>query len=475
MSSLSVEQPATAALPLAVDLDGTLIHGDTFFESILAYLAANPFGVFALAMWFTRGRAFVKAKLASYAPQADELPYDQRVLDLLHAEKAKGRRLALATATDRRIADAIAAHVGVFDDVFASDGVTNLKSARKAEALAAAYPDGFVYAGNEHADLKVWGQAKAAVVVNASEALTAQARTLGAIELVLPNERSAFQAMVRALRPRQWVKNVLVFIPLIAAMAWDDRAGWIGAVLAFFALCCAASGVYLFNDAFDIPADRRHPRKRNRPFASGAVSPAIGLAVSIGLAAIAVTVGSVAGVATYVLLYMALSSVYTIWLKRLVIVDIFVLASLYGLRVLLGGEASAHPASSWMLAFCGFFFLSLALVKRVTEIEGAPENIRRGYMIADAPVLKAMGIGSAFAASLVLALYVQSDVAKIAYGEATWLWVLPAAVIFWLCRVWLLTGRGEMPDDPVVHAVSDRMSLVVALVAALAYAAAVLF
>jgi 4-hydroxybenzoate polyprenyltransferase len=156
------------------------------------------------------------------------------------------------------------------------------------------------------------------------------------------------------------------------------------------------------------------------------------------------------------------------------VVDIFVLATLYGLRVLLGGEASGHWASSWMLAFCGFFFLSLALVKRVTEIEGAPENIRRGYQLADAPVLKAMGVGSAFAASLVLALYVQSDVATDAYKSPMWLWLLPGAVIFWLCRVWLLTGRGEMPDDPVVHAVSDRMSLIVALFAALAYAGAVI-
>jgi 4-hydroxybenzoate polyprenyltransferase len=471
----TVEHPTTAGLPLAVDLDGTLIHGDTFFESILAYLAANPFGVFALAGWFTKGRAFVKAKLADYAPAAHELPYDERVLAMLRAEKAKGRRLALATATDRKIADSIAAHVGLFDDVFASDGATNLKSARKADALAAAYPQGFVYAGNERADLYVWAKAKAAVVVNAGATLTAQARALGPVELELPDERNAVRAMVRALRPRQWVKNVLVFIPLIAAKGWDDATGWAGAVLAFVALCCAASGVYLFNDAFDIPADRRHPRKRNRPFASGAASPAYGLLASIVLAMAGLAIGGIAGVAVYVLLYMSLSSIYTIWLKRLVVVDIFVLASLYGLRVLLGGAASAHPASSWMLAFCGFFFLSLALVKRVTEIEGAPENIRRGYTIADAPVLKAMGIGSAFAASLVLALYVQSDVATLAYDSPTWLWVLPAASIFWLCRVWLLTGRGEMPDDPVVHAVGDRMSLVVALVTAIAYAAAVLF
>lgn len=466
------EQLGTAPPPLAVDLDGTLIRADTFFESILSYLAVYPLGVISLARWFVRGRAFVKAKLARYAPAPEALPYDQRVLAWLKQEKAKGRRIALATATDRAVADAIAAHVGVFDDVFASDGVTNLKSARKAEALAAAYPQGFVYAGNERADLQVWARAKAAVVVNADAALEQQAAALAPVERVFADERDVRRALEQALRPRQWVKNVLVFIPLIAAQGWGDREGWADALLAFFALCCAASSVYLFNDALDIPADRRHPRKRNRPFASGALSPARGLAVGTALAAAGLLVGWVAGVLVYLLVYIALSAIYTVWLKRLVVVDIFVLASLYGLRVLLGGEASGHPASSWMLAFCGFFFVSLALVKRVTEIEGAPENIRRGYQLADAPVLKGMGIGAAFAASLVLALYVQSDVATATYAAPAWLWVLPAAAIFWLCRVWLLTGRGEMPDDPVVHAVGDRMSLIVALTAALAYAMA---
>lgn len=469
-----MEQPETAALPLAVDLDGTLIHGDTFFESILAFLAVRPLGVFALARWFTKGRALVKAKLADYAPKPAEMPFDARVLDWLREEKAKGRRLALATATDRAVAEAYAAHVGLFDDVFASDGETNLKAARKADALSAAYPQGFVYAGNEIADLNVWEKAQGAVVVNAYAGVAERAQSLTQIERVLPYERDTRAALEKALRPRQWVKNILVFIPMIAAQAWASDAGWANALLAFFALCCAASSVYLFNDAFDIPADRRHPRKRSRPFASGALSPARGLVTSVGLAAAALLVGWVAGVAYYVLAYLALSGIYTIWLKRLVVIDIFVLASLYGLRVLLGGEASGHPASSWMLAFCGFFFLSLALVKRVTEIEGAPENIRRGYTLADAPVLKAMGVASAFVASLVLALYVQSDVATQTYGAPAWLWVLPAASIFWLCRVWLLTGRGEMPDDPVVHAVGDRVSLLIALAAALAYAAAAL-
>jgi 4-hydroxybenzoate polyprenyltransferase len=423
--------------------------------------------------WFTKGRAFVKAKLAGYAPTPEELPYDQRVVAWLRAQKANGRRIALATATNRKVAEAIAQHVGVFDDVFASDAVTNLKAARKGERLAAAYPQGFVYAGNESADLSVWARAQAAVVVNGEPGLASRAAEITRIEQVLPDERDWREALERALRPRQWVKNVLVFIPLIAAQGWNDSAGWTNAFLAFFALCCAASGVYLFNDAFDIPADRRHPTKKDRPFASGALSPARGLAASAGLAAAALLVGWVADVALYVLIYLGLSGLYTVWLKRLVVVDIFVLASLYGLRVLLGGQASAHIASSWMLAFCGFFFLSLALVKRVTEIEGAPENIRRGYTTADAPVLKAMGVGSAFAASLVLALYVQSYVATQTYSAPAWLWVLPAASIFWLCRVWLLTGRGQMPDDPVVHAVGDRMSLLMALAAALAYAGAV--
>lgn len=464
-----------AKLPLAVDLDGTLIRTDVFFESILAFLAAQPWRVFELAWWLMHGRAHAKARLAEIVPPSPaELPYDARVLAWLREERAAGRTIALATASDEKAARAIAGHVGVFDAVFASDGAVNNKARRKAERLAAAYPEGFVYAGNESADLRVWSAASEAVVANASRSLNARVARTRSVERTFARETKPWSALVAAMRPRQWAKNILVFLPILAGQGWGDTPGMLDAWLAFFALCMGASALYIVNDAFDIPADRRHPRKRMRPFASGELSPAWGLATACALGAGALALGGAAGVAGWVAAYMALSALYTLWLKRLAIIDVFALAFFYVLRVLIGAEATGFFASSWLLAFCGFFFLSLALVKRVTEIEGAPLNTRRGYRATDAPALKTMGMASAFVSSLVLALYVQSSVALAHYSAPDFLWALPAAAIFWLCRVWLLTVRGEMHDDPIVFAFRDGVSLAVGAATAAAFAAAAL-
>jgi 4-hydroxybenzoate polyprenyltransferase len=312
------------------------------------------------------------------------------------------------------------------------------------------------------------------VLVNASRGLDGLARAQFAVERAFEPETKPWMALVAAMRPRQWAKNVLVFLPILAGQGWGDAAGMVDAWLAFFALCFGASALYLVNDAFDIAADRRHPRKRTRPFASGELSPAWGLAAAVVLGVGAITLGAVAGVAWLVALYMGLSALYTLWLKRLAIVDVFALAFFYVLRVLIGAAATGFFASSWLLAFCGFFFLSLALVKRVTEIEGAPLNARRGYLPADAPALKTMGIASAFVSSMVLALYVQSSVALEHYGAPAFLWALPVAAIFWLSRVWLLTVRGEMHDDPIVFAFRDGVSLLVGALTAAAFGAAAL-
>jgi 4-hydroxybenzoate polyprenyltransferase/phosphoserine phosphatase len=474
---VSVEEtaPRSAKLPLAVDLDGTLIRGDVFFESILAFLAAQPWRVLELLCWLARGRANAKVRLAELAPVAPpDLSYDARVLAWLRDERAAGRTIVLATASDENAARAIADHLGVFDDVFASDGVTNNKSARKAERLAAAYPRGFVYAGNERADLKVWAAAREAVLVNAGGGLAQKVRAAHTVERTFSDERKPWRALITAMRPRQWAKNVLVFLPILDGQGWGDTSGLLNAWAAFFALCAGASALYLVNDAFDIAADRRHPRKRMRPFACGELAPAWGLAAALALAVAAIALGVSGGVAWLVGAYMALSAFYTLWLKRLAIVDVFALAFFYVLRVLIGAAATGFEASSWLLAFCGFFFLSMALVKRVTEIEGAPLNTRRGYLPTDAPALRVMGMASAFVSSLVLALYVQSSVALAHYSTPEFLWALPATAIFWLCRVWLLTVRGEMHDDPIVFAFRDGVSLAVGALTAAAFAAAAL-
>ena len=453
----------TAKLPLAVDLDGTLIRSDVFIESVLQLACRKPWKLAALALWLVRGRAYAKQKLAAaFPPEADTLPYDPRVLSWLRAEHAHGRTIALATASDENAAQKVAKHLGLFDAVFASDGETNLKSRRKAEALAKAYPQGFVYAGNESADLKVWGAAHQAVIVNASPALERNAAAQFSVEKIFAQETSPLRGLIKALRPRQWAKNFLVFVPMLAGQGWGAWDAWQNAALAFLALSLSASGIYLINDAADIEADRRHPTKRNRPFASGVLSPLIGLPIALAMIVAGIAVGANAGILAPLGVYLAATTLYTFWLKRIVLADVFVLAGLYTWRIVIGGVATSFVASDWLLAFSSFFFLSLALVKRATEIDaiqGDPHG--RGYRGVDGPLLKRVSVGAGLVAALILALYLQQPGNYDRYAQPAWLWALPAAVVFFLCRVWLKLERGEMHDDPVLFALKDPVSWLV--------------
>lgn len=345
---LTEEKPAIATKrPLAVDLDGTLFHGDLFTESMLRYVFAAPWRMFILIGWLMKGRAYAKARLAEAAPfDPADLPYDQRFLDWLKMERKAGRTLVLATASDRRAAKAVADYLGIFDAVFASDGVVNLKSARKAERLAAAFPEGFAYAGNEPADVKVWRAAKNAVIVNASRGLTVHAGKLAAVEEVFPLEASALRGLIEAIRPRQWVKNSLVFLPMLVGQAWMAPQAWVNAVIAFIALCFAASSICLLDDASNIDADRRHPRNRTRPIASGALSPMLALPIAALFAGGGIALGFLAGVAPLIGLYLAVSLLSTFWLKGQRILDMFLIASLYVIRIVIGGVATGDLASA---------------------------------------------------------------------------------------------------------------------------------
>lgn len=477
-------QATETRAPLAVDLDGTLIHADLFIESALRFIMASPFNVLRLIHWLICGRAAAKAELARIAPcNPADLPYDNRIVAWLQEEHASGRTLVLATAADQVEANAVATHLGVFDMVLASDGEVNLKAKRKAERLSALFPDGFVYAGNHTDDVAVWAKADAVVLANASPGLEKSVARHSTVERVFPAIRGVPRSLLKAVRPLQWAKNFLVFVPMLVGQGWFDLAAWQGAIIAFCALCATASSVYLVNDAADIDADRRHHRKRNRPFASGRLSPTIGLATAALLLTAGLTLAYLAGTLWLVLAYLIASSTYTFWLKRKMLVDVFLLAGLYTVRIVIGGVAASshynHMASSWLLAFSCFFFLSLALVKRVTEVEaqvvkGGGDLARRGYRSTDGLALQAMGISAGFIAALILALYLQSDKVATRYNEPFLLWVLPAAVVYWECRIWLMTDRGEVHDDPLVFAATDRISWAVGAAIAIAFCAAVL-
>lgn len=469
---------AAKRLPLAVDLDGTLIRTDLFVEGMVRLLFSKPWLLPALGFWLTRGRAYAKKRIFEIlAVDPVTLPYDERVLGWLGEERAKGRTIALASACDRIAVETVARHVGLFDAVFASDGETNLKSAAKAKTLEAAYPDGFVYAGNEGADIKVWRASRRAVVVNASPGIVEMANADFQIERVFARDDQRLRGFIKAIRPQQWSKNLLVFLPMLVGQGWTQADAWRGAFLVFFALSFTASAVYLLNDAGDIEADRNHPRKKNRPFATGALPVHIGLAGAILLLLIGLTLAAVANVLALMTLYFVLTMNYSFWVKRLVLMDVFLLSSLYTIRIVLGGAATGFLASDWLLAFSCFFFFSLALVKRVAETRdlasrGGGDVDGRGYKSTDAGILTIMGVSSGFIASLVLALYLQDGTNAAHYGAPFLLWGLPAIAIIWICRIWLMVARDEMHDDPITFAARDYYSWLLAAGAALCFVAA---
>lgn len=470
MAETGREDPAMP--PLCVDLDGTLVRTDTLFELLAA--AMRDWRVLLMVpIWLLRGRAVLKQELARRVeldPAA--LPYEVRLIKYLQGERARGRRLVLATATDRRIADKVAGHLGLFDEVLASDGSVNLKGPRKAAALVERFGQGgFAYAGNDRPDLRVWSQAGSALVVNASAGVARAAREAGPVELELPRESHTLAALVRACRPHQWMKNALIFVPIITSGAVGQLGDWLLALAAFMAFSLIASSIYLLNDMTDLPADRAHPRKRRRPLASGALDIRIALLAAPVLLCVGGWLAWSHGVLWVLMVYAATSIIYSMRLKEFPLVDMFALATLYTMRLYAGGEATGHPVSNWLLAFSIFLFLGLAAVKRVAELQsqakredGAKQLARRGYLVDDAQIVMIMGVASSFVASLVLALYVQNQwIAGRGDGAAELFWLLVPLALFWQCRLWLATARGYMDDDPIVYATRDWVSQLVAV------------
>ena len=453
--------------PLCVDLDGTLIQSDTLFESVVALLRQWD-ALLRMPYWLMHGKARLKKELAERAALDPALlPYCTELLSYLQDQKNRGRRLVLATAADQLIAQGVARHVGVFDEVIASDGTTNRRGQAKAEALCVRFGKGqFSYAGNGRADVPIWRSAGSAVLVNVSPGVARAVQKATKLEHRIDRRPSRLRALLRAFRPYQWSKNVLVFVPILTSNALAERQGWLYAGLMFVAFCAVASALYLVNDLTDLSADRRHPRKRERPFASGALPLITGLGLIPALILLGGAAAFASGAPLFVFLYALLSLSYSLKLKEMPLVDLFTLAALYTLRLFAGGQASGHPVSLWLLAFSSFLFLSLVSIKRVAELggmvrEGILRTARRGYGVDDAGLLVAMGMGASFASSVVLALYVQSEVTVLHYARPLVLWAIVPLMLFWQCRLWLSTARGYMRDDPIVYAAHDWVSWLV--------------
>lgn len=438
-------------------------------ETTLRILRDRPWDLLQLGAWLTRGKAALKRHVASRARfDPKHLPYNEVLLQWLVEQKSAGRRLVLCTASDDSVARSIATHLGIFDDVMASDGVRNLGGITKAESLVERYGDrGFDYVGNSSADLKVWNHARRAVVVNGSRLLACKTREFCEVEREFPRPQQGLATAARVLRAHQWMKNLLLFVPVIAAHQIVDPGLWMALVMAFLAFSLCASSVYILNDLLDLESDRAHPRKRRRPFASGAVPVWIGSVLSVVLisASIALAASLNSAFIAWLAFYFVLTCAYSWLLKRLVLVDCLALAMLYTIRIVAGAAAAGLALSFWLLAFSVFLFLSLAFVKRYAELElqvlsGKTKVHGRGYYTADAPLVQTMGVSAGYGAVLVLALYLNSEAVSRLYRTPEVVWGAVPVLLFWISWMWMQAHRGNMHDDPLVFAVKDRVSLV---------------
>ncbi len=467
--------PDVLTPPLCVDLDGSVVRTDLLFEGLVRLVKRNALYLPLALLWLLRGPAALKAEVARRTPlDAATLPYNRELVDWLRRERARGREIWLCTAANEHLAQAVAGHLKLFDGVLASDARTHLAGRSKADRLVECFGyRAFHYCGAEWHDLPIWRCSDGAVVVDAHPSLRRQlAAHVPVLQTFAPGG-SRLSAALRALRPHQWAKNALVLVPLLAAHRGMDLPALKAALVAALAFCLCASSVYLLNDMLDLEADRMHPRKCRRPFASGELPLAVGfLLVPVLLcaaAALAVTLPPQFGLMLGA--YYALTLAYSFALKGMVILDAMALAGLYTLRIIGGAAAIAVQPSFWLLLLSVFLFLSLALVKRYAELDALRRRrqlqmVGRGYHVEDLPMLEGLGIAAGYSSVLVLALYINSPGVVALYHHPQAIWPLCALLLYWITRVWMKTHRGRMHDDPVVFALRDRVSLAIGALAA---------
>jgi 4-hydroxybenzoate polyprenyltransferase len=474
-AAISVEAeigPEPGQVPLCVDLDGTLVKSDTLVDGICLLARTHPAELFRLPMWLAGGKARLKRELTARAPlDPASLPYNGPLVIYLREQAAAGRPLILATGADRVLAERVAGHLGLFDEVIASDNQTNLTGKRKLRLLEERFGTrGFAYVGNSRVDLPLLRQAASPMLANPAAGLQATLTRGGApAEKVFVDRVPAARSIWRALRLHQWSKNLLLFLPrLLAHAAAGERLAQ--TIWAFFSFGLVASGTYIVNDLLDLAADRGHDTKRRRPFAAGDLSAAVGavLAAILFAGGVLIAVTLAPKFLIWLLVYAAVTLAYSLYLKRLVVVDVILLSGLYTLRLVAGAAAAQVPISNWMAGFAIFFFFSLALVKRFSELEnlrarGGSPGIGRGYRIEDMEQLRTLGTASAFASIVVFSLYINNPEVRHLYHHPQRLWLLTPLLIWWIARVWLRASRGEMHEDPVIFALTDRASLLAGL------------
>ncbi len=458
---------AKADIPLVVDLDGTLIKSDLLFEALLQFLKKNPLYILFIIKWIFCGIINFKNKIAEYTSiDPSLLPYNKEFVHYLKNENKNGRILILATASHISYAKEIAAFLRLFSDVYATDDKCNLKGKKKLKVLQAKFGEkGFDYAGDSRQDLKIFSKARRSILVQPAKSLITKAKKNDNVYKIFNDNENKVLTYLKAIRVHQWLKNLLIFIPILTSHNWLNIEIILKSFVGFLAMGLCASGTYILNDLFDLPSDRSHPRKKNRPFASGDLSIVKGLLLSALLLVVGVTASFILNKVFlfFVLTYLFITFLYSFVLKKYVLIDTILLASLYTIRVIAGAELIHVHLSFWLLAFSIFIFYSLALLKRVTELQvldksGIASAKGRDYHFRDTESLRTMGIASGLLSVIVCALYINSSDVLLLYKEPRVLWLICPLLLYWINRLWLKTGRDEMHDDPVVFAIKDHGS-----------------
>ncbi|SAL66373.1 Decaprenyl-phosphate phosphoribosyltransferase [Caballeronia arvi] len=460
---------AEASVPLCVDLDGTLTSTDLLVESFLVLVKRNPIYALLCIGWLLRGKAYLKAQIAQrVAIDVSVLPYNARFVDYLREQRSTGRDLYLCTASNQQFAEQVATHFGFFKGVLASDEAHNLSGNNKAGALTEQFGlHGFDYCGNARADVPVWKQSRQAIVVG-NRHIASAAEKVNETIVFFEQKRSFVRLTIKEMRVYQWVKNLLIFVPLLASHRFTDSKTMLAEAIAFLSFSLCASSVYLLNDMLDLDSDRRHARKRNRPFASGQLPLSFGMMLCVTLLVTSAWLATYLSPDFQLVLtgYFIATIAYSFKLKRMMLVDVFALAALYTSRIIAGAAAGDIVLSDWLIMFSVLMFLSLAMVKRYTELdaclrEGNVSAAGRGYDTHDLGILRSFGTAAGYVAVLVLALYLNSSDVRSLYHHPKMLWLLFGLLLYWVSRLWMLAFRGKMTDDPIVYAIKNRLSLFV--------------
>lgn len=459
-------------LVIVVDLDGTLVLGDTLDEALAGALKSRPYLFFLLPFWLLRGRAYFKQRIARYyIPNPSCLPYHSELLDFIKQQRALGKKFVLATAADQRIAESVAEYTKVFDHVIASDGVTNQSGAAKLAAIKQ-YTGGkiFWYAGNSVVDIPIWREAgRILVAARGGEVISAIRRAGLVPEQIFPVPAGSLKAAAKLLRPHQWAKNLLLFVSLTLAHLLGNIPLLVSVIKGFVAFSLCASSAYIINDICDIESDRQHPKKRDRAVASGLFSLRHAALLCLALLALSAYLASKMNGHFAILLlgYFVATLNYSLWIKKIVLIDVVTLSLLYTVRIVAGSAAIQIRTTPWLMGFSIFIFLSLALAKRYSELHRVliadkdSAVAGRGYLTDDIEQLAIFGGASGYISVLVLALYMNSPEVAHLYKDIRVMWLVCPLLIYWISRIWLIARRGELDEDPVIFTLKDWVSYLI--------------